>query len=204
MKKLFYAILLLLPFTSYAHTLTNKGWCGGTYTINATLGSANGKIEVTVYTNSSMTTIVQQTGGVSPNYTITYLLNGSGAKTFTVPQSNQNVTVYVSVKWFKPNGSGGYVLDNVGWGNGTGIVNKTTNTTLLVGCTSLPIKFEYINVRSVDRETIEIEFLASDTDGEDRFNIQVSTDTRTFKTVAIVFPEPIVVNKVYKIKVKIK
>jgi hypothetical protein len=67
----------------------------------------------------------------------------------------------------------------------------------------LPIVFEYIKVRKIDSKTVEVEFSASSTDGEDRFNIQVSTDARTFKTVAIVFPGPIVVNKVYKVKIKI-
>jgi len=67
----------------------------------------------------------------------------------------------------------------------------------------LPIIFNYIKVKKVDSRTVEVEFSVSSTDGEDKFNIQVSRDSRTFKTVAVVFSGPIVVNKVYKIKVKI-
>ena len=67
----------------------------------------------------------------------------------------------------------------------------------------LPIIFEYIKVKKIDSRTVEVEFSASSTDGEDRFNIQVSTDARTFRTVAIVFSGPIIINKVYRVKVKI-
>ena len=67
----------------------------------------------------------------------------------------------------------------------------------------LPIKFEYLRVKIVDPKTIIVYFKALQTDNERQFNIQVCTDGKSFKTVAIVLPDPIVVNKEYTQKIKL-
>jgi len=115
------------------------------------------------------------------------VVSGNGFYYIHIPSSQSEIkTTKARSRQFCPN-----MCPDQGWVEEDNILN------------TLPIKFEYLNVRKVDNKTIEVEFLASDAGGEDRFNIQVSTDAKTFKTVAIIFPEPIVVNKVYKIKVKI-
>jgi hypothetical protein len=70
-------------------------------------------------------------------------------------------------------------------------------------CQTVPIKFEYIKVRKVSSREFEIEFKASETDGEDRFNIQLSEDGLSFKTVAVVLPSRIIENQIYKIKISL-
>ncbi len=67
---------------------------------------------------------------------------------------------------------------------------------------SLPITFKYLNVTRIGNE-YNVTFEASSTDGEGQFNIQVSSDGINFKTVAIILPDPIVVNKIYNIKIKL-
>lgn len=75
-----------------------------------------------------------------------------------------------------------------------GQVEITVNSTL-------PVKFEYFKVTKLEGRQIQIEFKASDAVGEDRFNIQVSEDGKTFRTVAVVLPYPIQENQLYKIKI---
>lgn len=185
MKKLIYAILLLLPFTIY-------GQNGGQLNENSVIkidyiGYSNGEHHFKVTNKQSCSVNTQYTVVGSSQITDT-VVGGNGCYYIHIPsQLSEIKTTKARSRQFCPNTS-----PDQGWVEEDNILN------------SLPIKFEYINVRKIDSKTIEVEFLASDTDGEDRFNIQVSTDARTFKTVAIVFPEPIVVNKVYNIKVKIR
>ena len=70
-------------------------------------------------------------------------------------------------------------------------------------CQIVPITFEYLIARQVSANVVEVEFKLSQSDGEKQFNIQFSKDGINYKTVSIVAPEPMVINKVYKIKVKI-
>ena len=70
-------------------------------------------------------------------------------------------------------------------------------------CQVLPIKFEYLRVKQIDRNTALVEFKDLSTDGEDRFNIQMSKDARSFKTVEVVLPDAIETNKIYKVIVKL-
>lgn len=70
-------------------------------------------------------------------------------------------------------------------------------------CQILAIKFEYIKVRRVSEGVFEVEFKALDTDGEDRFNIQLSKDGRHFQTVQVINKESIQIGKIYKIKIVI-
>lgn len=78
-----------------------------------------------------------------------------------------------------------------------GLVELTLNTIL-------PIKFGYLKAKRLDASTMEVEFRAYDVDGQSKFNIQVSTDGRVFKTVAVILPDPIQADKVYKVKVPLK
>lgn len=185
-KTLIASIVLLLSFTnSKAHTLTKVSWCGGSFTINATIGSPDGKIEVTVYTNSSMTTVVPQIGGIAPNYTITYTLNSNGAKTFTVPQSSINTVVYVKVKWFKKQGNT-YVIDP--WSGNSSATNYTlTGTNLSIGCTTLAVRsIKIIDAINIKNTTI-IHFKAeSDTDNE-ILTINYIMPDQSSKSIKIVF-----------------
>ena len=68
-------------------------------------------------------------------------------------------------------------------------------------CQTLPIKFEYMKVKKISDGVFELEFKASDSDGENLFNIQLSNDGLNFKTVSVVLKSEIVENKIYKIKI---
>lgn len=184
-KTLITSLVLLLAFTnSKAHTLNNVSWCGGSFTINATVGSGNGKIEVTVYTNSSMTTPISQLGGVPPNYTITYFLNSNGAKTFTVPQPIRTIPVYVKVKWFKKQGSI-YVIDP--WSNNNSATNFTlTGTNLGTGCTLAIKTLEIIDAKNIKNTTIIYFRAESDTDNE-TLTINYIMPDQTIKSIKILF-----------------
>lgn len=70
-------------------------------------------------------------------------------------------------------------------------------------CQVLDVKFEYIKTRQISKNEIEVEFKVSNSDGESEFNIQISKDGRNFRTIHIMSPEPLVMNKIYKVKIKI-
>ena len=70
-------------------------------------------------------------------------------------------------------------------------------------CQVLPIRFEYLIVRQVSERVVNVVFKVAEADGTDRFNIQVSKDGRNFKTVSIIIPDAIQVNKIYNVNVKL-
>jgi len=168
-------MLFFMSLTSIAHTLTMQCWnTNGTYNVSATLGSHNGKIEVTTYTNASMSTIVP--GG----NTHTYFLNSSGSVNFTVPQPSQNTPVYVYVKWFKPDGNGGYLPDN--WNNGNPTSGKYTTT-----CLALAIKtLEIISAKNVKNTTI-IMFKGESTTDNEQIVLNFTMPDGTMKYVTVLF-----------------
>lgn len=210
LRTLIASLVLLLAFTKAdAHYLDLKGWCGGTYTILARQGNSGGSIKVTVYTTLNGT-IIPQTGGIPPNYTITYpLINAGGtngwSRTFTVPQVNRNVSVYVKVEWYNSNGT----IDNTAVDK-----SKTTDNSLLPGCTALAIKtLEILDAKNVKNTTI-IHFRGeSDTDNETLTINYVMPDQST-KSIKVVFwtmlkPEDVwevvidnVTNKIISVKNK--
>lgn len=183
LKTLILSISILFAFMSAeAHYLDLKGWCGGTYTILARQGNSGGSIKVTVYTSNGGT-IIPQVGGTPPSYTITYHLSNAGgsngwSKTFTVPQPNRNVSVFVKVDWYNSNGS----FDNTSVDR-----SKTTNNSILPGCTSLAIKsISIVEAKNVKNTTI-IKFKAeSDTDNE-TLTVNYIMPDQTTKSISITF-----------------
>jgi len=67
----------------------------------------------------------------------------------------------------------------------------------------LPITFEFITVKQVSKEVVNIKFKVSECDGTDRFNIQISKDGKNYKTVEVILSDEIVPNKIYNVNVKI-
>ena len=190
MKKIFKTLItaaFLLAFTKAdAHYLDLKGWCGGSYTIFARLGTSGGSIKVTVYTTNpnSGGVVIPQTGGTPPNYTITYPLsnagsnNGGWSRTFTVPQTNRNASVYVKVDWYNSNGT----IDNSS-------VDKsiTTNNSLLSGCTTLAIKtLEIIDAKNVDNTTV-IQFKAESDSNNEILVINYIMPDQTVRSIKVLF-----------------
>jgi hypothetical protein len=70
--------------------------------------------------------------------------------------------------------------------------------------TVLPLKFEYLRAKIVDKKTVWVYFKVHESSGEKSFNIQISTDGKNFKTVAVVLPDAIVPNKEYSVKIVLK
>lgn len=117
MKKLLTFLAIISCTTIFAHTLTKQCWTNNRYNIQASLGDANGKIEVTTYTNSTRTVLVEATQ--------TYFLNNSGATLFSVLQPQQNTQVFVYVRWFYKQGSN-YLPTS--WNSGQGYPNSYSST----------------------------------------------------------------------------
>lgn len=68
-------------------------------------------------------------------------------------------------------------------------------------CTALPIKFEYLRVTKVSTNEFEIEFKVQNSHGDDRFNVQVSSDGLHYKTVTVILAKPVQPNQIYKTKI---
>ncbi len=67
----------------------------------------------------------------------------------------------------------------------------------------LPLKFNYLKARKLDKSTLEVEFMVYESAGEKEFNIQVSSDGKNFKTVKVVMLNSIEINKPYKTTIKL-
>lgn len=69
----------------------------------------------------------------------------------------------------------------------------------------LPLKFDYLKVEVLSKNTIIVYFKVYDTDSDkqSKFNIQVSTDGKNFRTVAVENYDPIIKNKDYVVKIKL-
>ena len=179
-------ILIISTVMAKAHTIGLFCWQNGHYNVHATLGASNGKIEVTTYTNSSMTTTV--TGG----NTQTYLLNSSGAVNFTVPQPNMNTPVYVRIKWFKRQGTG-YVADN--WNSGSPYSGTYTST-----CHVTAILFGAIDARNSGNTTI-ITFQVESTDETNSIIVNYNMPNGNVKHFPIVFLDKLMLGDIWVITI---
>lgn len=197
MKRLLLLLsLFFIVNTIYSHTVINKGWCGGSYTIEGNNGAHNGYIEVTVYTNSNMNTVIPQSGGTAPYYTITYQLSNSGSKTFTVPQLNKNIPVYVKVVWFNIN----HYLDP--WqGNNNATTPITTNSNTLSGCSVLAIKtIEIVDAKKDGNNTI-ITFRGESTSDNEKVTLNFILPDGTIKHISILFWTKLYPTDLWEIKI---
>jgi hypothetical protein len=185
MKHFLFLVSLFLTINASAHHLTALGWCQTGKAVFQTVQFANGLNVETQYRTGN--------GNWQNGPSFNTPISGNTTTVFSVPQSTSTQLVTVRFR-YKP-------INNQTWSSWSTGTNSTS--TIYSGCSSLPIKFEYLKVRRVDTNTILVVFKANESEGENQFNIQVSTDGRTFKTIAIVFPDPIITNKVYTLKVKI-
>ena len=185
MKHLLFLVSLFLTINASAHHLTALGWCQ----------TGNAFFRTEQFSNGLNVQIQYRTGNGTwlTGPTFNTPTSGNTATTFSVPQSVN--TQLVSVRFrYKP-------INGQTWGSWSSSTNSITTT--YSGCSSLPIKFEYLKVSRIYGNTLLVEFKATETDGENHFNIQVAVDAKTFKTVAVVFPDAIITNKVYTVKVRI-
>jgi hypothetical protein len=167
MKKLLTTTLLTLSLLFvFGHTLTRNCWSNNQYSIRATQGNNNGKIEVTTYTNSSMTVLVEATK--------TYLLNNSGAVNFNVLQSVRTTTVFVYVRWFYKQGNNYFP---VSWNSGQGYANSYSS--VITGtnqCTAVAIEEYNITTQQTNNE-LHVVFT---TTNYDKAYLQCSKDGTKF------------------------
>lgn len=155
MKKITLLITFLLFFLlSFSHTLTNDCWINGHYNMIATLGDNNGKIEVTVYTNSTRTVLVQSTQ--------TYSLSSNGSVSFQVLQPIRITPVFVYVRWFDKQGNN-YIPTT--WNSGQGYPNSySSKTTGTNQCTTVAIDYGYYIKYQVIQGKINLYWETSDYD----------------------------------------
>lgn len=183
MKKLQILVLLLaFSLSAYCHSLTRQCWnnVSHTYGIEAAYGDANGKIEVTVYTNSNMSTVIQTKR--------TFILNGSGTVDFTVNQASRTSPVFVYVRWFSRNNNGTY--SPVTWNSGQGYPNSYSSIiTSTNQCSIVPIKFTSVTARRINSNTFEVVFDINEVVGVNYYRIKLSTDGINFKERAVIFPD---------------
>lgn len=187
---MFLAALLLITINAYSHTLNRGCYSQQTYSIIATQGASNGKIEVTVYTNSSMNTVSQPTR--------TFSLNSSGAVNFTANQPSQTNTEFVVVKWFKRNNNGTYSEEF--WNNGSSTSSITTGTN---ACTVLPVRSIEIFTKRLSNTEIEVTFNVLEETNVNYYKILISFDGVNFQEKAVIFADNTVSKGVYKLKIKL-
>lgn len=182
MKKLIIMSLMLISMMAVqAHTLTKQCWNSGTYDIAAAYGDGNGKIEVTVYSNSNMNTVVQAKR--------TFNLSSSGTVNFTVNQSSRTSPVFVYVRWFQKNSNGTYSA--VSWNSGQGYPNSYSSVSTGTNqCSVVPVgRFTNIYAQRLSGNTFKVFFDVNEDLDTDRFIIRISTDAKKFKDRAIIFPD---------------
>lgn len=70
--------------------------------------------------------------------------------------------------------------------------------------TVLPITFKSITATKISDTHVKIEFDVAEVSGVNTYNIQVSTDGKTYKNIAIVFPDDTQPNRKYMVVVRVK
>jgi hypothetical protein len=70
-------------------------------------------------------------------------------------------------------------------------------------CRLLNLNFEYLKVKQISKEYVQVEFKLLETNNEKQFNIQFSNDGINFNTVHVENVKPFEINRVYNIKIKI-
>jgi len=167
MKKLLTFLAIISCMTTFAHTLTKQCWSNNKYNIQATFGDANGKIEVTTYTNSTRTVLVEATQ--------TYFLNSSGAVSFSVLQPQQNTQVFVYVRWFYKQGSNYFPTS---WNSGQGYPNSYSSTNTGSNACSVVAVNEYDITSKQTSNELKISIL---TKNYNKAYLEYSKDNITFK-----------------------
>jgi hypothetical protein len=70
--------------------------------------------------------------------------------------------------------------------------------------TGLPVKFTNFTCRHLSGDDFLIDFVIAEASNVKQFNVQLSLDGKTYKDIAVVWPDTLQPNKKYSIKVKIK
>lgn len=70
--------------------------------------------------------------------------------------------------------------------------------------TRLPIRFKSFTVKKVSQDFAELEFRVEESQSTKQFNVKVSLDGKTFKTIAIVFPDALKPENTYKVKIDLR
>lgn len=70
--------------------------------------------------------------------------------------------------------------------------------------TTLPVKFVSFDVKHVSGDEYEVTFEVGEVSDIKNFAVTISDDGRTFKTAALIFPDTLNPNHIYKVKITIK
>ena len=180
MKKLFLiALLTTLSLCSSAYSFSNGCWYLGQYSVTASQGDPHGRIEVLVYTNSSMSTLLQ---------TSSFGLNANGAVSFTVNQPVLTSPVFVYVRWLVRNADGTYSPTT--WNSGQGYPNSySSEYTGTSACFAVPITFKSVQAIRVTDDTYKVIFEVEEASGVNTYRVRLSKDGIHFVDRAIIFPD---------------
>lgn len=74
----------------------------------------------------------------------------------------------------------------------------------LTALTTLPVKFVSVKSRQLDDGSIQVDFQIAELTNVSHFNIKLSVDGRSWKTVAVVFPDNVQPNRIYSAKITLK
>lgn len=68
---------------------------------------------------------------------------------------------------------------------------------------SLPIKFKSIGVSRIDSKTIRLTFEAEEDNTISHYNVRLSNDGKSFKTITVIFPDGVEGSKIYSAIIKL-
>ena len=191
-------MLLSLMFISVmsltAQKITKDCWADGQYHMTAIEGTANGKIEVTVYDNNNRDVVLQATR--------TFLLSNTGSVGFNVEQAIRTDYRYVYVRWFVKNSDGSYSVNyfhNPGTGDDGSYIGLPTASN---PCQALATKITMLYVKRMEKNTFKVYFNVDEDINTLRYDVKLSTDGINFKTRAIIFPDNTKAGK-YEVTIKL-
>lgn len=187
MKTIFFTVALLLSFASFSQTTLSGN--GGQSAQNAFV-----KIDYIAYQNSAY--VIQITNLQSctaiqkvswSNHDTTFSVPGNGVIIVNLPGTFVAMTKIAD----KP------LTRCVPGGGDMGNLEITSPV-------SLPITFKSIRATKISDTQVKIDFDVADVSGVNVYHVQVSTDGKTYKDVAIVFPDDTQPNRIYSVVVKLK
>jgi hypothetical protein len=195
MKKLLLVLSMLFTLAASAHTYNPLGYCTDRKeAVFQTLyfGRFDSvEVQYKVYNTNTWLQL--------PNGLFVTNSNANTGIVIGVPQPSVNEPVTIRYRWKTRNSNGSYGS----WSSWSTATAKKTTFNSCGNVVSLPVKFSDLSVSQIDPETLLVRFTTFETEGVKQFNVQFSLDGKTFKTVAIIFPDGANPNTSYKAKIKI-
>lgn len=194
MKKflLFIVMSVLVTLTSFAHHLDDKGWCsnlsGRAFFVTVQFSNnLNVEVQYKPYGANGNTPWQLGTAFTTP-------ASGSTATIFNLPQPVQSQPIRVRFRYKSVSSSN--------WSEWSS--SQQSGTYLYVGCGTLPVKFNSFEVQKLSKDEAMVSFEVGEATDVKQYEVKISTDSKTWRTAAIIFPDDMQPNRKYSIKIKLK